>query len=98
MAKMVEVICVPQTEQESTFVLNNAIKVISVPRFIADFADVKQIPMEKCGNSKSNFEIPHIADIKQKFSRYCELCINQGISSLMAARANQVKNKIFFTF
>ena len=39
----------------------------------------------KCGNSKSNFEIPHIADIKQKFSRYCELCrkrikvLNRGI-------------------
>ena len=39
----------------------------------------------KCGNPKSNFEIPHIADIKQKLSRYCELCrkrikvLNRGI-------------------
>ena len=42
---MVEVICVPQTEQESTFILKNAIKVLPVPRLIANFADVKQIPM-----------------------------------------------------
>ena len=56
---ILEVICVPQTEQESTFILKNAIKVLPVPRLIANFADVKQIPMGKCGNSKSILKIPH---------------------------------------
>ena len=49
----------------------------------------------KRGNSKSNFEIPHIADIKQKFSRYCELCrkrikvLNMGILPIMDFRKIQ---------
>ena len=51
-----EVICVPQTEQESTFILDNAIKVLPVPRLIANFADVKQIPMKKVRKFKVNFE------------------------------------------
>ena len=52
MAKMVEVICVPQTEQESTFVSNNEIKVLPVPWLIADFVEVKgelSVTLRKAG-------------------------------------------------
>ena len=48
-----------------------------------------------CGISKSDFEFPHIADIKQKFSQYWELCrkrikvLNMGIPLIMDLRKIQ---------